>query len=212
MIERYESHADYCATDTYQTWLRNWRPPTHTEVEVWEDTIEDIGHDSARIETPRQYGLVRSASRMPFHLLDSMEIGDRDCVDIGCGFNWFKRTYPRMWGVDPHNEPHRDELWTPDWYRVNWGRWSHAWTSNAIHFCHQDSMATNVAKVRGILRPHGTAVITINRARVVDFTPDYDEERLYATLCQTPGMTRMVWFNSPPSAHMDGNVWIWLRQ
>lgn len=208
MIERYDSYAHYCATDTYQQWLRDWRTPDHLRVDIWEDTIGGLSTDGARIQTPREYGLVRAASRLPFHLLDSLDMGDRACVDIGCGLNWFKSTYPHMWGVDPHNEPHRDELWTPDWYRVNWGKWAHAFTLNAIHFCDQDTIALNIAKVRGILRPGGTAMVAINRARI----EGHEEARLWETLVQTPGMTRMVWIDRPGDAFMDGNVWLWLQQ
>jgi hypothetical protein len=157
--------------------------------------------------TPRHQMQERHGTRLVYHLLDSLAIGDRRCVDIGCGHN----PHTALWGVDPHH-PHRDELLTPEWYRDNWGQWPHAFTCNAIHFCDQWAIAEQVAKVRGILRPGGTAVIAINRASIADCTPNYDADRLYRDLAQTPGMTRMVWFDQPQDAWMDGNVWIWLGQ
>ena len=206
MIERYGTHDDYCATPAYQRWLATWEPPRGDI--IWVDHEQEIrGH------TPRHQMQERHGTRLAYHLLDTLGIGDRRCVDIGCGDNVFKRTYPGLWGVDPHNERHRDELLTPEWYTHNWGQWAHAFTCNAIHFCDQDTIVHNIAKVRGILRPGGTAVITINRARIRDFTgPDYDPERLYHTLGQTPGITRMVWMDEPQEAAMDGNTWIWIRQ
>ena len=212
MIERYRHLTDYTATSQYQGWLAQWEPPAATAVEQWVDTEWVPFLDGDRIQTPRQWWLTRVCTRVPFHLLDSLEIGEQACVDIGCGLNWFKRTWPRMWGVDPHNAAHRDEPWTPEWYVANWGQWPRAWTCNAIHFCDQHTIALNISKVRGILRPGGRAVIAINRARIQERTHDYDEHGLYETLCRTPGLTRMVWLDEPQDAGLDGNVWLWLRQ
>jgi hypothetical protein len=213
MIERYGSYADYCATPAYQQWLAAWSPPRHVAIDRWHDSETEM-HDQNGVNpvTPRQHARQRHATRLAYHLLDTMEMGTRDCVDIGCGDNVFKRTYPGLWGVDPHSEGDRDELLTPEWYIPNWGQWAHAFTCNAMHFCDQDAITHNIAKVRGILRPGGTAVIAINRARIEERTPDYDPQRLLDTLGQTPGMTRMVWMDEPQEASMDGNTWIWLTQ
>jgi hypothetical protein len=213
MIERYGTMADYCATPLYQRWLAAWSPPQHETIDVWHDSEADLRDmNGVNTVTPRQHARQRHASRLAHHLLDTLEIGTHDCVDIGCGDNWFKRTYPGLWGVDPHYEHHRDELLTPEWYIDNWGQWPHAFSCNAMHFCDQDEIHHNIAKVRGVLRPHGTAVITLNRARIADRTPHYDPERLFQGLAHTAGMTRMVWFDTPQDASIDGNVWIWLRQ
>ena len=204
MIERYSTHADYCATPAYQQWLATWEPPAGGI--NWVDCEHEWLHGWDH--TPRHRMQERWGSRLAYHLADTLDRGTRDCVDIGCGHN----SFPDMWGVDPHNETYRDELLTPEWYRHNWGRWAHAFTCSAIHFCDQDTIALNIAKVRGILRPGGTAVVAINRARIQDETTHYDPQRLFTTLGQTPGMTRMVWIDEPQDAGMDGNVWIWLTQ
>jgi hypothetical protein len=81
-----------------------------------------------------------------------------------------------------------------------------------MHFCDQDELPNQIAKVRGILAQGGTAVVTINRQRVAERTSSYDVDRLYDTLCNTPGLTRMVWIEEPQDAPMDGNVWIWLTK
>ena len=203
MIERYGTHAHYCATPAYQSWLDQWEPPAGVH---WVDHESELRVSDAF--TTRELAQERHGTRLAYHLVDTLAIGDQRCVDIGCGHN----PHQGLWGVDPHNERHRDELLTPEWYVHNWGQWAHAFTCNAIHFCDQDAIAHNIAKVRGILRPAGTAVIAINRARVRDFTTGYDSERLYDTLGQTPGMTRMVWMEEPQDASMDGNTWIWIRQ
>ena len=209
--ERYPDYSAFCRTDSYQQWLTGWPQPASSGVDLWQDSgAEQRTNDGAAIQTPRQFALTRLATRVPFYLLDSLEIGELGCVDIGCGINWFKGFYPSIWGVDPHNEPYRDELLTPEWYIQNWGRWDRAFTCNAMHFCDQDTIAHNVAKVRGILRPGGTAVITLNRARIQDRTQHYSEARLREDLETTPGLTRMVWMDTPHDAHMDGNVWLWI--
>jgi hypothetical protein len=151
-------------------------------------------------------------TRLVYHLLDSLDMGTLDCVDIGCGHNVFRGHYGGLYGVDPHNKSHRDAQLTPDWYRVNHGKWSHAFSCNAIHFHDQTEVVNQIAKVRDILRPGGTAVIALNRARIQDFTRHYDPELLYDTLGKTPGLTRMAWIDEPKEASMDGNVWLWLRQ
>jgi hypothetical protein len=202
MIERYDSYQAYCATPGYQRWLAQWRPPAGDI--AWADCEDDL----YRHHTPRYLMQERHDTRLAYHLLDSLDRGDQRCVDIGCGHN----PHRDLWGVDPHNERHRDELLTPEWYRDNWGQWPYAFSCNAMHFCDQSEIAHNIAKVRGILRPGGTAMVAINRARIRDLTRDYDQERLRQDLAQTPGMTRMVWFERPSDASMDGNVWIWLRQ
>jgi len=213
MIHRYSSHAHYCRTPVYQQWRAQWRPPQHVVIDRWHDTESEM-HDQngANPVTPRAHARQRHATRLAHHLLDSLEIRDR-CVDIGCGDNWFHHGHDaRIWGVDPHNEAHRDELLTPGWFRSNWGQWPHAFSVNAMHFCEQSAVPDQVAKVRGVLRPGGTAVMTLNRARIADSTPDYDAERLFGALSRTPGMTRMVWMDDPADAPMDGNVWLWLRR
>ena len=201
MIERYDSHQAYCATAAYQSWRRQWRPPAGDI--NWQDCEADLRHGL----TPRHRIQERHGTRLAYHLLDSLGIGDLRCVDIGCGH----KPHPHLWGVDPH-APQRDEPLTPEWWIANWGQWPRAYSCNAMHFCDQDTIAQNVAKVRGILRPQGRAVIAINRARIAERTRDYDEHGLYEALAQTPGMTRMVWFVAPANGPMDGNVWIWLRQ
>ena len=201
MIERYHTYTDYCATPRYRDWLARWEPPQGDIHWLDSETEWHLSH------TPRHRMQERHGTRLAYHLLDTLSIGDQKCVDIGCGHN----PHPGLWGVDPHNHRHRDELLTPEWYVDNWGQWAHAFTCNAIHYCDQKEIAHNISKVRGILRPEGTAVIMINRARIRDCTgPDYDQNGLYATLAQTPGMTRMVWIDEPQEAGMDGNVWIWL--
>ena len=213
MIERYGSYADYCATPAYKQWLAAWSPPRHVAIDRWHDSeTEMIDQNGVNTVTYRQHIRQRHATRLPYHLLDTLEIGTRDCVDIGCGDNVFKLTYPGLWGVDPHSEGDRDELLTPEWYTHNWGQWPHAFTCNAMHFCDQDEITNNISKVRGILRPGGTAMLALNRARIQDRTRHYDSQRLFDTMAQTRGMTRMVWMDEPQDAALDGNTWIWITQ
>ena len=218
MIQRHRTYASYCATREYQQWLTNWQAPTHTQVDVWHDSQVEMwdlkrqtwDKDVANQVTPRQHARQRHATRLAHHLLDTLAIRER-CVDIGCGDNWFKQAHPEIWGVDPYCEQDRDEQLTPEWWIHNWGQWPHAFSCNAVHFCDQTEIVQQIAKVRGILRPAGTGLITLNRARIAERTADYDPELLCTTLGQTPGLTRMVWFDQPLDANMDGNVWLWLK-
>jgi hypothetical protein len=210
-MEHYPDYDSFCGTASYQQWLETWRRPTPTPaVDLWVDHHGQPWLDGKAIQTPRQEALIRVATRLPFYLLATLEIGDLPCVDIGCGLNWFRQFYPSIWGVDPHNEPHRDEPLTPEWWIPNWGRWPRAFSCNAMHFCDQATIAQNIGKVRGILAPGGCAVITLNRARIQDRTQHYSEDRLREDLETTPGLTRMVWMDTPHDAHMDGNVWLWI--
>ena len=217
-IEQYPDLRAFCQTDSYQQWLRGWQAPiAHPAVDCWYDNEQDMWYWWRRHQwTPRQKYLSRVATRLPFYLLDSLQIGELPCVDIGCGDNWFQQFYPTIWGVDPHSEAHRDELLTPEWWIPNWGRWPRAFSCNAMHFCDQATIRDNILKVRGILAPGGRALVTLNRARIRDLTPDYSESALRDTLEALPGLTRMVWIDERLpggilSGGMDGNVWLWLE-
>ena len=211
-IDEYPSLAHYCAGPEYQKWLTEWQPPSEAKVDVWQDDEGSIrryfGHPEHN--TPRQYGLTRYATRLAFYHLDTLQINDLPCVDIGCGYNWFKRFYPSIWGVDPDNDSYRDEKLTQEWYRYNWGKWPRLFSFNAIHFDKQQNIARNIALARGLLSSGGRALIGMNQARIKDHSPNYDPAQLKQTLQQTPGLQRMVWIHKPRDAAMDGNLWLWL--
>ncbi len=205
-VETYPDQEAFCRTPAYQQWLSQWPQPAHAAVDLWVD------HDQHMLDMwPRRLHLTRCATRLPFHFLDSLEIGDRACVDIGCGHNWFPQFYPTLWGVDPNHEHHRDEELTAEWWGANWGQWHRAYSNSAMHFCQQAEIPQQMARVRGLLRPGGRAMVSLNRHITHEFTADYQEDRLRDQLAQTPGLTRMVWIDSPANACMDGNVWLWLR-
>ena len=204
-MEHYPDHGAFCRTDSYQQWLETWRVP-RAAVDLWVDSEQDIwGH-----HTPRHQLTQRWSTRLPFYLLDSLRIGTEACVDIGCGHNWFRQFYPSIRGVDPHNEHHRDEPLTADWYTQNRGRWPRAFSCNSLHFADQRAIAGNILEARGTLAPAGRAMITLNRARIEERTQDYSAARLREDLLTLPGLTRMVWLDQPRNCYMEGNVWLWL--
>jgi len=208
-IERHPDLNAFCASPDYQKWLASWSPPRNAEVDRWVDDPWQLNTGTWQV-TPRQQLLERWATRMPFYLLDTMGIGRERCVDVGCGHNWFRRFYPTVWGVDPLNPQHRDEELTPEWYLPNWGQWPRAFSINAMHYCDAAGLPDQIAKVRGLLSPGGRAMVALNRARIRERTQDYQEDQLRSQLAQIPGLTRMVWLDSPSNAPMDGNVWLWL--
>ena len=207
--ERYRTYREFCRTASYQQWSRDWQPPRDGERINWVDSDDELKAEDGYM--PRLLLNERHGTRLPYHLLDTLDMGTRDCVDIGCGHNPFREVYPGLRGVDPACKDHRDELMLlPHWFRYNRGRWSHAFSCNAIHYCNQDQIHERVAQVRSILRPGGTAVIMINRARIKEQTKEWDPVRLEQELSRTPGLTRMVWIDRPEEAPMDGNIWLWL--
>ena len=209
-MEHHPSLAAFCRTTSYQQWLAGWRPPQDSGVEQWLDSEQELRQP---LPTPRGYLLghhgARRATRLPFYLLDSLEIGSLACVDIGCGDNWFQRFYPTIWGVDPLYAV--DERLTPEWWIPNWGQWPRAFSCSAMHFCDQATIAQNIGKVRGILRPGGRAMVTLNRARIRERTQGYSAAALRDILESIPGVTRGVWMDTPEDTSMDGNVWLWLE-
>jgi len=202
-MEHYTDLQAFCSTSVYQQWLNTWTPPR--EMDIWMDTESQL-----RELTPRNRLTARVATRLPFYLLDSLEIGQHRCVDIGCGHHWFRQFYPTMRGVDPHNAPYRDEELTPAWWIPNQGQWHRAFSINAMHFCGQAQLPDQVAKIRGLLSPGGRALVTLNRARIQERTAQYSQQELAQSLRDTPGLTRMVWMDQPQEAWLDGNVWLWL--
>jgi hypothetical protein len=212
-IEQYPDLRAFCQTDSYQQWLQGWQATiAHPGVDCWYDNEQDMIGDwfRAHRQTPRQKYLSRDATRLPFYLLDSLQIGGLPCVDIGCGRNWFQQFYPTIWGVDPHSEPYRNEPLTPAWYSQNQGRWARAFSCCALHFADPIQVAQNIGRVRGILGTAGRAVVTLNRARIQEHTAAYSDAVLQETLLGCPGLTRMVWVESPQEAYLDGNVWLWI--
>jgi hypothetical protein len=215
--EHHLDHNQFCTTVSYQHWLKAWQPPSHAAHVRWIDHELEIFTKVPRLDheleiftkVPRAAGLTSWTTRMAFYLLDSLEIGDRSCVDVGCGENWFKRSYPSVWGVDPLLPQHRDEELTPEWWIPNWGKWHRAFAINSMHFCTVGDVAQQMGKMRGILAPGGKAIVTLNRQRIKDITPDYSETLLYDILCPLPGLTRMVWLDQPIDSCIDGNVWLW---
>lgn len=208
-MERYRDHRAFCSTDSYQQWRRGWQIPEsiRPQVDRWMDTEQDLWTQGP---TPRQTHLSRAATRLPFYLLDSLQIGGLPCVDIGCGHNWFQQSYPSIRGVDPHYETDRDEPLTPAWYSQNQGRWRRAFSINALHFADPIHVAQHIGQVHTCLARGGRAMVALNRARIQEHTAAYSAAVLQETLLGCPGLTRMVWFESPVDAYMDGNVWLWI--
>ena len=205
-METYPDQEAFCQSPAYQQWLGQWRQPDHAQVDLWLDHDQ---HMEGMI--PRRLHLTRCTTRLPFYFLDSLEIGPERCVDLGCGHNWFRQFYPRMWGVDPHHEHYRDEELTPAWYKSNWGRWPRVYSNSALHFCDQSEISNQIAKAMGLLTPGGRAWVGLNRHITQMFTADYQEDLLRSQLAALPGLTRMVWLDRPTNACMDGNVWLWLE-
>jgi hypothetical protein len=208
-VEIYKDTAAFCQTPDYLRWRDLWQPPTQM-VDLWVDHDLEM-RPPANPMTPRQGYLTRMATRLPFHHLESLAIGDLRCVDLGCGHNWFQQFYPSIWGVDPIHPAHRDEPLTPAWWRANQGQWPRAFSICALHFCPQPAIMHQLARVRGLLAAGGRAWIALNRARIEERTRHYQEHQLRDQLAETPGLTRMVWLDGPSNASMDGNVWLWLE-
>jgi len=203
--EQYPDQETFCQTESYKNWLSQWSPRDKTKVDRWFDHVGKFDY-----YTPRQREASRSSTRLPFYLIDSIEVKDLDCVDIGCGPNFFKSFYKNIWGVDPKGE-FKDEELSPDWWISNWGKWSKAYAFCSMHFWPQHEVADYVSKVRGILKPGGTAVVALNRARVKDRSPDYQDSILKDNLLKVDGVYRFVWIDSPEDSGMDGNVWLWIK-
>lgn len=205
-MEIYSDTAEFCQGEPYRQWLDRWSPPPGAGVDHWLDH-EQQQH---RQLTPRRALQESWATRLPIYLLESLQIGQLACVDVGCGHNWFRRFHPTIWGVDPLNAQHRDDELTPEWWIPNWGRWPRAFSICSLHFCTQEQLPHQVAKFRGLLAPGGRGLLMINRARISDRTPNYQEHLLRDQLALTPGLTRMVWLDGPRDAALDGNLWLWL--
>ena len=210
--EKFSSLEEYCNTTQYQKWLAQWKEPPG--IDQWRDNEDGINRDwGTHYEiTPRQHTATRYSTRIPFHLIDSLGIGQENTVDIGCGANWFAKIYPNVFGVDPHGIE-KDELLTPDWWVNNWNKWPHAFAINSMHFFTQSQIIPQLEKVVGILKPDGTALVTLNRQRIKDCTDtDYNEKNLLTDLENYNKITRLLWIDYPHCASLDGNIWIYLKK
>jgi hypothetical protein len=208
-VTKFSTHQDYCKTEVYQNWLKGWTPPSSLKIDKWCDSEMDL---FSLARTPREYYANKCATRLAFHLIDQLNIDTKKTVDVGCGGNFFKKIYPNIWGVDMNGSAF-DEKLTPDWYIDNWGKWSHAFAINSMHFFPQQQIPEQVKKIIGILQPNGTAFITLNRQRIKDFSDDqYNENKLLNDLQDIDKVTRIIWFNEPKEAFMEGNVWLFIKK
>jgi hypothetical protein len=197
--------------DEYQRWRAGFRPPAGTR--------EWLDHEHQRPTTPRD-SAGRSWGTLSYHwLFHTIQGGQHPCVDVGCG------THPLrghgVWGVDPHNEPHRDEALTPGWWDRNRGRWARAFAVNSLHFGTVATVADNLRRFRALLSPDGRAVCALNRRRIWESEQHQNRSgSLIRSLRSMDGVTRVIWFRdhgaeggplSLEHAPMDGNVWIWFR-
>ena len=212
-IEHYPDQQTFCHTQSYITWKQNWQPSHNIAVDYWIDVEQDLY--TQRYLTPREMGLTRYTTRLPFYLIDSLNIADHSCVDIGCGYNWFRQIYPSIWGVDLAGVAHNtkaNEILNLEWWQDNRNRWSRVFSICSLHFCSQDQILNQLDQVIQILKPNGCAVITLNRARIQERTPQYQVDTLRETLQSAQHLTRMVWLDSPTDAGWDGNVWLWFQR
>ena len=89
--EQYPDLETFCQTESYKNWLSQWSPRDNTKVDRWFDHVGKFDYYTAR-----QREASRSSTRLPFYLIDSIEVKDLDCVDIGCGPNFFKSFYKNI--------------------------------------------------------------------------------------------------------------------
>jgi hypothetical protein len=198
-VQHLPSQLDYCATDCYQSWLAGFKPPAEWPVDVWMDSEQ-----SQWQWTPRRHAQTRWATRLPFHLIDSILPIPSQSVDIGCGEHLFGTAYPGVTGVDLRFAS--DDWLDSAWWHQNRDRWGWAWSICALHFVADwAGLAHNIAQLVSVLRPGGRAFVAINRECVA--RPGTAE-----VLAGWPSVDRVIWLDQPHNAPMDGNVWIWISK
>ena len=205
-MEKYASIKEYCKTLEYQTWQNQWQPPVNDI--TWfneEDDLWDTYH------THRQKIWNKCASRIPFYLLDTINIGTNRCVDIGCGGNFLSKNNPHIWGVDKGSSAQNEEL-TSTWYVDNCEKWSKVISINAIHFRSVQKIGESLSKIESILTSGGSGVVTMNRFRIEEYSDIYTDELLKEQISTISTVTRVVWFDEPKDSHLDGNVWVWINK
>jgi hypothetical protein len=210
-MEKYASIKEFCLTDEYQTWQNQWHPPVNDV--VWGNGEAAKYSHNQWYPTQREELWHRTASRIPFYLLDTINIGTNRCVDIGCGGNFLSKNNPHIWGID-RNTPTQHEELTPTWYDDNYEKWSKAISICAMHFCPVQMIGESLSNMENILTSGGTGVVTLNRGKIEIMTPPnaYTDELLIEQISTISTITRVVWFDIPHSSGLDGNVWIWINK
>ena len=210
-MEKYSTIREFCLTPEYQTWQNQWQPPTYDG--TWFNDPNDLWDIW---NTPREHIWYATASRIPYYLLDTINIDTKRCVDIGCGGNFLRLKNPNIWGVDwtCNTSTTQDEELTEEWYDENYEKWPNAISMNAIHFAPSQKISESLSNIENILIPGGAGVVTLNRARIQDNHSDdtYTDELLIEQIFSISTVTRVIWFDSPNEAPLDGNVWIWINK
>jgi hypothetical protein len=211
-LENYSTIGEFCHTTEYQTWQNQWQPPVNDV--IWFNERHDL-QKLLVWNTPREYHWNRTASRIPYYLLDSINIDTEKCVDIGCGDNFLSWHNSHIWGVDTHSPKQHEEL-TSTWYADNSEKWSKVISINAIHFCPVQKIGESLSKIESILTSGGSGVVAINRARIKELsnlsTGTYTDEVLIEQIRTISSVTRIVWLDEPKDSPLDGNVWVWINK
>jgi hypothetical protein len=210
-MEKYASIKEFCLTDEYQTWQNQWHPPVNDV--VWGNGEAAKYSHNQWYPTQREELWHRTASRIPFYLLDTINIGTNRCVDIGCGGNFLSKNNPHIWGID-RNTPTQHEELTPTWYDDNYEKWSKAISICAMHFCPVQMIGESLSNMENILTSGGTGVVTLNRRKIEIMTSPntYTDELLIEQISTISTITRVVWLDTPHISGLDGNVWIWINK
>lgn len=112
---------------------------------------------------------------IPYYYIEQlMEINPKDMVDIGCGQNVFKKTYPNLLGIDcetQHSCPDIVDYFDEDFCRGHAGWYDAVITINTIHFEPINTIADRILMVNQLLRPGGRAFVAFNFETWLMHTP-----------------------------------------
>lgn len=210
----WQDHKDYqsfCNTSEYKKWAANWNA-TDWQGE-WQDFV--IYEDLYSKHNPRDHLMhpdPATQTRLPYWLLDSFANNDSECVDIGCGTNLFAKYQSNITGVDPEYPDFRNYILNDAWWVDNWGKWPRVFSVNALHFVSQNDWPALIHKATGVLKSGGEAIISVNRQRIKDMEQTFTEEIMRDQISQMAYCKKVIWFQNPLDASLDGNVWMWFSK
>lgn len=212
--QEFKDYQEFCDHDQYKNWMSAWNQPKQNVTFIdyflgWSWELQ-YGPYRALHRTFLANPWPPRATRLPYWLLDSLDLQDFSCVDIGCGENIFTEYNSKIWGVDPNHPEHRNEELTPEWYITNWNKWDRVFSLCALHFWPQQQCCEIIdEKIQGIMKQNGKALVSLNRERIKERTINYDPDLFKTQISNLQGINKVIWIESPEDAPMDGNIWMW---
>jgi SAM-dependent methyltransferase len=122
---------------------------------------------------------------VPYYYIQYLtDIDPKTFVDIGCGLNVFKKTFPNLQGIDNDPQSRYDvfDTFDEDFVKGHANQFDAVITINTIHFASIDTISERLAWIQQILAPGGRAFVSFNLETWLMYTGRSCVEQLFGSI------------------------------